>query len=318
MLINSHAADARVVRADNEKEEDKGCEAAAEERDSDEFFAVGDFVDALHPELGAWFQGRVQRITCYHSHAASSSSGSERRSPPRPSAPAVGQGTVSDPAGSAPDLGPGIASRTRYYVKFLRSSLAHVIPLERQQIRQQSSVRMGFQEVHEGALVLANFNLGAGARRPGFWYDCLITNKDHQRRKLFATVFIGGCSPSIRAATSVHEVQTIGTAQGAATANACIQDQRIRFPDELYLIEKSVQRRARSPRSQRILAHGAPQIRESIPPPSPRFPPRDRYWPGNTSRPPGYQIFGITCHVPSHGRHIRVPPDSRYLSSFFL
>jgi hypothetical protein len=47
---------------------------------------------------------------------------------------------------------------------------------------------------------------------PGFWFDCLITNKDlQQERKLFATVFIGGytSSPSIRAATSVHEVQTM-------------------------------------------------------------------------------------------------------------
>lgn len=239
VLINS--VDAPVVRADNEKE--KGSEA--EERDSDDFFSVGDFVDALHPELGSWSEARIQRITCFHSHGSPpSSSGSPARPSARP---------VSDPAGSQ-DLA------TRYYVKFLRSSLAHVIPVERKQIRQQSSSRIGFEEVHEGALVLANFDLGSG---PGYWYDCLITHKHEEERKLLATVFIGGYSPSIRAATSVHEVQTIGCTS-AATANACVQDQRIRFPDELYLIEKSAQRRDRSPRSLRSLAQGALQLRESI------------------------------------------------------
>lgn len=345
VLINS--TDGRVVRADNEKE----GSAAAEERDSDAFFSIGDFVDACHPDLGCFFEARIQRITCYHS-AFSSSSSSQiheeieqeegrrgRRSPLRPSAASVRQETASDPVrGSEQE-----SRRTvLYYVKFLRSCLAEVIPVERKQIRLQSSVRIGFQEVHAGALVMANFNLSAGDDGPGFWYDCLITNKDLQERKLFATVFIGGytSSPSIRAATSVHEVQTIaGRAEGEADgvteqqeehgedeeeegnrAAACIPDQRIRFVDELYLIEKSTQRRDRSPRSMRILAQGVPELRESIslcPLSRPLL--RDRYWPGNTCYCcccpfPVDQIFPITCHVTSH---FRLPPDLCYLSSFF-
>lgn len=37
----------------------------------DEMYCIGDFVDALHPNLGAWFEGKVQRITCISSHSSS-------------------------------------------------------------------------------------------------------------------------------------------------------------------------------------------------------------------------------------------------------
>ncbi|KAI1292328.1 E3 ubiquitin-protein ligase UHRF1 [Halotydeus destructor] len=136
-------------------------------------------------------------------------------------------------------------SCTLYHVLFGRTSLATgVIPLELNKIRPQSGLRVPFEHVQVGQRVLANFNLNqVNPRRNncekeeerGLWFDALITKKDVHRKRLYGTIFIG------------HSVR--------------LQDQRLRFINELYAIHHNAPKDERGMDINKIITQGPVQAR---------------------------------------------------------
>jgi hypothetical protein len=171
--------------------------------------------------------------------------------------------------------------KTRYYIKFLKESLSsEVLVRSHHQVRPISTRIVAFSQVSVGSLVLVNCNLDQDKAR-GYWYDCLITKKDGKRKRLYGTIFttekeneslhqeglpcigsqVGLCpsrtSPPTITTSDRQDDQTItsqkesghqlGEDEGKVASflkqrRTCIQDQRIWFIREVYLIEKNVAR----------------------------------------------------------------------------
>lgn len=91
----------------------------------DEYYRVGDYVDAVDSETGAWFEAKITRIS-----KTANKSGFDHK----------------------------------YCVDFEKQSIGTNIALNLQQIRPQSSKLIAFEDLNEGQVVLANFSAESDQR----------------------------------------------------------------------------------------------------------------------------------------------------------
>lgn len=197
VLLRCETHDTTVNKEDiNQTVDDNienNCEHNKEFLEEDEYYCVGDFVDGLHPHVGAWFEAKIVRI--------------------------------------AVDLQ---SLQHIYHVNFEKYSLGTDVPLELKHIRPQACIKISFDALFEGDLVLANFNNNSATER-GYWHDCRIEKIIKEERKLYASVFMG---------------------------DATLIKQRIKFIDEIYKIETNIKRDLRSQHDQQLIQFGSKSKRK--------------------------------------------------------
>lgn len=160
--VNSAEASDNGERSEHPARDVEFCDAAAMDDSpepgqvpSDEFYSIGEFVDALHPDFGAWFEARVHRIV-------------------RPARAAKSIYYVRFIKSSLGELIPLGLSK-------IRPQSWRRLGFE--EVSEGDTLLANFS-------LNQSDRRGAHDER-GFWYDARVTRKDSRRKRLYATIFIG-------------------------------------------------------------------------------------------------------------------------------